>query len=463
MTMEVASTVLRLRLSAEGQVVHADAPLLALQQEAGGDMGTALAIPQLAAIARLAQRLGVAISRPVVTATERGDIDMWVRARPEEGGVALSVIDWHERPPATMPADPVSRESDLAATSGGWRWQVDADLRFRPLSPDEAGEGPGLADRPVAGTPFTAFFTLAPDDRGDMPMMRALARHGAFRDQPATLTADRMRRLILSGVPVFALGGQLDGFRGTAMAVDEDAPQVAPQDMVTLYPAEFGRRLDRSLRQPLGRIIANADTISAQTSGDLRPDYAGYARDIATAGRHLMALVDDLADLQAIDRPDFAVTLEDIDLADLGRRAAGLLGVKALDRSIHVLAPDDGRAVPAIGEFRRVLQILVNLIGNAIRYAPEGSRVRVLAETRDTAARILVMDEGAGIPAIDRERVFEKFERLGRDDAAGSGLGLYISRRLARAMGGDIVIGDAPEGGACFTLTLPAAPEPGQP
>ena len=249
------------------------------------------------------------------------------------------------------------------------------------------------------------------------------------------------------------------GYRGTAFPTEGGVAAPLMQDTpVTLYPAEFGKRLDRSLRQPLGRIIANADTISAQMDGPLRPDYAGYALDIASAGRHLMALVDDLADLQAIDRPDFQVTTEDVDLADLGRRAAGLLSVKALDRQIAIVAPAPEQVTMASGEFRRVLQILVNLIGNAVRYAPEGSEVRIVAEREGGVSRVIVADQGPGVAVDDRERIFEKFERLGRDDAGGSGLGLYISRRLARAMGGDISIGGEEGEGARFILTLPSLP-----
>ena len=170
-----------------------------------------------------------------------------------------------------------------------------------------------------------------------------------------------------------------------------------------------------------------------------------------------MALVDDLADLQAIDRPDFAVIAEEVDLADLGRRAAGLLTVKALDRRITILPPPEDEGLLATGEFRRVLQILVNLIGNAVRYAPEDTQVRIVTESTPGEARISVIDQGPGVAVADRERIFEKFERLGRDDAGGSGLGLYISRRLARAMQGDIRIGGTPGEGARFTLSLPRA------
>src|SRR3546814_10216551 len=90
----------------------------------------------------------------------------------------------------------------------------------------------------------------------------------------------------------------------------------------------------------------------------------------------------------------------------------------------------------------------MNLVGNAVRYAPEGSTVRIETGRLGGQAWIVVLDQGDGIAADSRERIFDKFERLGRGDAGGSGLGLYISRRLARAMGGDIHIDDAPDGGA---------------
>ena len=458
MNMPAHPAIIRASLSAEGRLLSADAPVLALQREAGGDLGTFFAIPQLAAIVRLTQRLGVTVSRPVVAAAERGHVDMWVRARPDAGGVSLSIIDWHERPATADPTEVHARETDIAALAEGWTWQIDTDMRFElaVASNDRQGMLPTVP--PVPGTRFSAYFELRSDDEGDMPMLRGLAQRRAFRGQTAALARDAARLFRLSGFPLFDLAGQLSGYRGSAFPIDHMilAP-LAEETAVTLYPAEFGKRLDRSLRQPLGRIIANADTISAQMEGPLRPDYAGYAQDIASAGRHLMALVDDLADLQAIDRPDFTVMAEEVDLADLGRRAAGLLGVKALDRHIAIIPPADDASVLATGEFRRVLQILVNLVGKAIRYSPEGSAVHIVTEQARGEARIMVIDQGAGVATADRERIFEKFERLGRDDAGGSGLGLYISRRLARAMGGDIDIGGAPGEGARFIMTLPGS------
>jgi len=112
--------------------------------------------------------------------------------------------------------------------------------------------------------------------------------------------------------------------------------------------------------------------------------------------------------------------------------------------------------LPAVGEFRRVLQILVNLIGNAIRHSPEGGMIWLRAEQEGDLAILIVADQGAGIASEDHERIFEKFERLHGTKSGASGLGLYISRQLARAMGGDLAVDSAPGQGARFILTLPA-------
>jgi signal transduction histidine kinase len=203
--------------------------------------------------------------------------------------------------------------------------------------------------------------------------------------------------------------------------------------------------------------VANADSIRAQSDGPLRRDYADYAGDIASAARHLLALVDDLGDLQAVERADFRPEIEDIDLADIARRAAGLLQVRAGDRNVRIDRPASDDRLAARGEFRRVLQIVVNLIGNAVRYSPEGSMVWLRTERDADTAVLIVADQGKGIAIDDQARIFEKFERVDASEPGGSGLGLYISRRLARAMGGDIVVDSAPGQGARFVLTLPAA------
>ncbi|MFT3967620.1 MAG: HAMP domain-containing sensor histidine kinase [Sphingobium sp.] len=449
-------SIIRGRVSPDGRLVTADPPLLALQAEAGGMAEGAIVIPALAHLVRLAQRLGVTIARPVAIASGASDISLWVRMKPDAEGVDLSIIEWEEQPRKPEPVDAAALGAHAELGRDGWIWQVDASLQFRLVERQEAVAGHAM---PRPGEPLSAYFRLLEregeaDDR--LPLLAAVAARRPFSRQPAVLRADETVHYSLAALPTFDALGRLTGYRGKAIQEKEaaEAPADPPIGAETYSPL-FSRRLDNALRQPLGRIIANANTISGQLEGPLSADYASYAADIAQAGRHLVDLVDDLSDLQAIERPDFRVAREEVDVADLGRRAAGLLKMRAAERNITVEAPDGDVSLSAQAEYRRVLQILVNLIGNAVRYSPDGSHIRITAEQDGSTVHVIVEDQGRGIAAEDQERIFERFERLSPEDGAGSGLGLYISRRLARAMGGDISVESELGQGARFTLGLP--------
>jgi hypothetical protein len=241
-----------------------------------------------------------------------------------------------------------------------------------------------------------------------------------------------------------------------------DEPTAVPADSAPTRQRGPGIGLEIApvLRQPVSRIIANAETIRTQMAGPLADEYAAYAADIASAGEHLLALIDDLTTLEMVEDEEFNPAPDQIDLADLARRAAGILGVRARERGITVDAPKEGESAPAIGEFRRVLQVLLNLLGNAIRYSPEGSGVWLRVEREGARARVIVADQGEGLDGAQQARVFGKFERLGRSGDGGSGLGLYISRRLAEAMQGSLTVESARGQGARFILELPADGEP---
>ena len=449
------------RLDSSARLIEADARIALLQAEAGGDPAGPFAVPALASLVRLALRLKTPIARGVDVGAEGRDISMWVQIRPDGDGLRLAIVDWTERTPRIM--DPDRNVAMLmaadAAIQGSWDWQVDSRMRFRAPEAD-AGRLGHVA--PVAGETLTGYFVLT--DEGlepgaHMPVVDALARRAPFIGQTAQLRADRAVRYVLCAVPLFDITGHLMGYRGSALRTDHDESTLTAgeaEDAPTVFGPELGRRLDYALRQPLGRIIANASTISGQFEGPLRKEYADYAQDIALAGRHLMELVDDLADLQAIERPGFEAAREEVDLADLSRRAAGLLSVRAAARGIEISTPAIGEKALACGEYRRVLQILVNLVGNAVRYSPDGSKIWLRVDSENGRSCVIVADQGRGIDPADHERIFQRFERLTTDESGGSGLGLYISRRLARAMGGDVVLDSALGAGARFMLDLPA-------
>lgn len=447
-TPDAHAVVAHASLDGEGRLLDAEFPMLELNARAGGSLGRPLALAPLATVARLARQLGIVVSRGVVIADEEADLDLWVRAQPEGEGVRLAISGWRERS-AWAPIDTLdSGDPDFTRADGGWRWETDAGLRLTRVS-IEAGRRHGFDAIGLLGQPITSLFALAARE-GEVPLVEALARREPLAGQPATVRGDDTRVLLSAAVRRDA-AGRFGGFVGTAREEQGVADEAGPP-----LAAAFTTGLDRALRRPLAQIIANADSINAATEGPVPTDYADYAADIANAGRHLLALVDDLVDLQAIERPDFSLAAERIDLADVARRAAGLLSVRASQKDVVIDRPQTGTGLPATGDFRRALQILVNLIGNAVRYAPVGSIVEVSASSEGGRASIAVADRGKGIALEDQGRVFEKFERVDPLEAGGNGLGLYIARRLARAMGGDITLWSAPGEGARFTLTLPA-------
>ena len=443
--IEPLQPVVRGLVGPDGALIEADSWLAELNARAGGRIGAALAVPQIAEVARLARKLETPISRGVIAADGDHDIDLWVRAEPGTDGVRLTLSGWRTRMPAVPLGNETARDADLVRAGADWLWETDAALHLTYVAvAAEAHDGRDV--EALLGQPLTRLFAIDSETADDPPILRALALHERFDDQPAVVRASG-RAVRLAAAPRFDRTGHFAGFLGSARLEDGDRRAA---------PGAFSGQLDRALRGPLATIIAHAEAIHAQLDGGLSETYVDYAGDIATAGRHLLGLVDDLVDLQAIERNDFHVAAEAIDLADLARRAAGLLQVRASDKKVRIDRPAAGESLPATGEFRRVLQILVNLIGNAVRYSPEGSVVWARAERVGDQAAVIVADQGKGIGAGDQARIFEKFARVDPDEPGGSGLGLYISRRLARAMGGDITVDSAPGQGARFTLTLPA-------
>ncbi len=429
------------RLDRVGRLIAADPDLAALQSEAGSAMGQSLALPQLAAIAELARKLGTTVTRSAIAASATDDVELWVTAVPEGDEIALTLDGWTRRPAAgPRLASLLGGSTEAEAPGARKAWATDEELRLITIS-DELAEYLGISAEDAAGQPLTRLVRLDEDEAGEMPMLSAVATRRAFTGQRARSRRDESRSVTLSGEVVSAADGGFAGFRGTAAA---DGEQGGPWRGQTVA---FDEVLEDVLRSPLDRIIETAERIVERADGPLRSDYAGYGTDIAAAARHLLSVVSAMSEEPASGQ-------HRLDLAALAAEAVVMLDSTAEERGITIRL-DAKESLHARGQERAVIQILVNLIGNAVRHSPANSAVMVrFARTGGTASAI-VCDEGPGIPPADQQRIFERFERAG-SGGEGTGLGLAISRRLARSMGGDVTVDSASGAGARFTLTLPS-------
>lgn len=441
------------RCDAADCLVEADEALAALQLRMGGSYPGTLAIPELLALVRRARTGSVALASRLTVWDDGQPLSFSAHAVPDEGGTRLGISDWKVADQAWQTDASAGADEALLRTLSEAHVVLDAEQRVV----SGVVSGADLAEFEGALTQgFGRYWTALVQVEGNLHRQPL---HWRLLDGVRVRVPGSERLWQAKLLPLRAGGFELLLVAETVLAT-KPAPEghglTAPRE-VTGWKGLLGQKLAPALRLPINRIIANAETIRTRLAGPLDDHYASYAADIAEAGRHLAALVEDLADLETVEDSDFTLAVEPVDLVDCARRAAGILGVRAQEKGIALVLPALDESHCASGEFRRVLQILLNLIGNAIRYAPGQTTVRIECGGDGNSAWIAVEDEGDGIAPGQAEKVFEKFERLGRSGDGGSGLGLYISRKLARAMSGDLSVGKSPAGGARFVLQLPAA------
>lgn len=229
--------------------------------------------------------------------------------------------------------------------------------------------------------------------------------------------------------------------------------------------AKFIRGFSHDLKNPLGAIIGYADLLAGEYHAPLAPEQKRSVERIRQAAEASLGLIRDLVDLSRAEAGQLRLDRRRVDIGPLVREAAEAYRAQAAAArlSLDVAVPDD---LPrAVVDPDRVRQILGNLLSNAVEYTMAGGVVRVAAEARRAEIRgragdwvaVAVSDTGPGIPEQDRERIFEEFTRGRPSEGAGAGLGLAISRRLARLMDGDVTLWSEVGRGSTFTLWLPVA------
>ena len=324
----------------------------------------------------------------------------------------------------------------------------------------------GYAADEVIGRHFSMFY---PEDTcGTKPMaeLAQATRAGRVEDEDWRIRKDGSR--YWANVVITAQRddtGRLRGFSKvtrdiTRRRMIEEQLLRAREDSERASNAksEFLSRMSHELRTPLNAIIGYAQLIQLEQRGG---SVVRGTEQILDAGRHLLGLINEVLDIARIESGNVAMSLDAVDLRPLLDEVASLSGPLAAPMGV---ALDTRSGVPAgcrvRADAQRLKQVLLNLIGNAIKYNRDHGRVDVVvAATCAGRLRISICDTGVGIPRELQDRLFTPFERLGaeRGNVEGTGLGLAVSRRLIEAMGGEIGVDSDGSRGSTFWIDLPEA------
>jgi signal transduction histidine kinase len=255
----------------------------------------------------------------------------------------------------------------------------------------------------------------------------------------------------------------LDALRvteGAARAEAETAQRLLTEQNERLREAdrlkdEFVALISHDLRTPLTSITGYVELALEE---DLTDDVRGFLQVVARNSDRLLRLVNDLLFVARLQAGDMMLEQEHLDLADIVRDGVEAMEPRAAAKDI-TLSCVVGAVPPVHADRGRVLQVLDNLVSNALKFTPEGGAVHISLEERDGNVRLEVSDSGMGISAADQRRLFERFFRAGNaveQQVPGTGLGLYICRAIAEAHDGSISVRSELGRGSAFRFELPA-------
>ncbi len=224
------------------------------------------------------------------------------------------------------------------------------------------------------------------------------------------------------------------------------------------FKDQFLSTMSHELRTPLNAVLGFSDLLADERYGPLNEKQRRYIDHIHTGGKHLLSLISDILDLSKIEAGRMELAIE-----NLGVRAAfgEVLSVMQplADKKSHVLSTSAGAELAVRADSTRFKQVLMNLLGNAIKFTPNGGRIELAARLEGGRVRVEVRDNGPGIPPEEQRRIFEAFYRLqgSGKKTEGTGLGLPITQRLVELHGGELRLDSQVGQGSCFYFSLPAA------
>jgi two-component system cell cycle sensor histidine kinase PleC len=267
---------------------------------------------------------------------------------------------------------------------------------------------------------------------------------------------ERRRRVMPQGGSVITYGDVTARKRGeVALRHAKEEAEIASRSKT-----EFLANMSHELRTPLNAIIGFSDILARQLFGPLGQDrYTEYAKDIHDSGQHLLSLINDVLDISKIEVNKIDLAVEPIDVPAAIDSCLRLMRDRATAAGVTIGVKMPDTLPPFVGDDRRVKQILLNLVSNAVKFTPAGGQVEIRVEADDDGFSLVVADTGIGIAKSDIETALRPFGQIDSSLARsyqGTGLGLPLARSMAELHGGRLDIESEPGKGTTVTVRLPA-------
>src|SRR5215469_6929181 len=233
--------------------------------------------------------------------------------------------------------------------------------------------------------------------------------------------------------------------------------QSAALEIASRHKSEFLASMSHELRTPLNAIIGFSEVLLERMFGELNERQDDYLRDIWSSGKHLLELLNDILDLSKIEAGQMVLNRSEFVVSESLEYCLSMVRERALKQGIHLGLKADPEVGLLNADRLRFRQVVLNLLSNAVKFTPEGGRVDVRASVRDQDLVVLVTDTGVGVPAEDRERIFDSFQQGTRtsEQVEGTGLGLTLSKRILELHGGRIWVDSEAGQGSTFGIALP--------
>jgi signal transduction histidine kinase len=222
--------------------------------------------------------------------------------------------------------------------------------------------------------------------------------------------------------------------------------------------SEFLANMSHEIRTPLNAIIGFSEVLLAEMFGKINEKQRSYLDDVVSSGKHLLALINDMLDLAKVEAGYSELERSEFAFAEIVESTVILVRERAVRSGVRLVADVSPALVRVVADQRKVKQVMLNLLINAVKFTPEGGSVTVSARRNADVVEVAVRDTGVGIAPEDRAWIFEEFQQArsypGRS-TEGTGLGLTLSKRFVELHGGRIWVESDLGKGSVFTFTLP--------